>query len=93
MSLIIQIRLIIFSFLFGMIFGLENDINHKLLNCSNLIIKVVFTAFYILVNSLLYFAIIKKINYATIHYYSFLCIILGVLLENFIVNKYKKWYT
>lgn len=90
MSLIVQIRLIIFSFIFGIIFGLQNDLNHRLLYCRNKIIKVLFTLLYILVNSLLYFAIIKKINHGTIHYYSFVCIVMGVILENFIVNKYKK---
>lgn len=90
MTLIIQIKLILFSLLFGIFFGVMTDINHKYLYNKRKVLKVIFTFIYIVLSVLIYFLILKKINYGILHYYSFICIVIGFVVENFIVNKYIK---
>lgn len=93
MDLYIQIKLILFSFLFGVYFGLMLDVNCKYMSSKYKLYNLIFTIFFMLFNTFLYFYILQKINSGILHYYSFLCIVLGVILENIIVNKIKKWYT
>lgn len=75
--------------------------NYKLLYNSDYVLKILATFLLVISSVLLYFVILLKINYGIVHYYSFLTIILGFMLETFvelklmpvIVEKYfKKWY-
>lgn len=87
MELIVQLKLIIFSFLYGIFFAFTLNINYKFINSKRKILKVIFTLVFIILNTLIYFAILQKINNGILHYYSFICIVLGFLSENLIVNK------
>lgn len=90
MTLEIQIKLLLFSFVFGVFFALMIDINHKYLYSNKFIFKIIFTFFFILVNNFIYFLILKKINEGIIHIYSIICIILGFFIEHIITKKVVK---
>ena len=90
MNLENQIKLIIFSLFFGAFFALMIDINHKYLYESKRYFKIIFTFLFILINTILYFFALKKINEGIIHIYSIICIILGFFMEHFIRNKVVK---
>ena len=77
MNLKIQIIILVFSFVFGGFFGVLVNLNYKLIFNSNLRIWAIGTFSLILDLSLLYFFLIKKINYATLHPYFLLVLFLG----------------
>ena len=91
-----QIILIFFSLVFGAFFSFFLNINYKLIYSEKRIFKVLLTFSFIIVNVLLYFIILKKINNGIIHPYAIICIIFGFLFDSaihkMIANKYKKWY-
>ena len=78
-SLEIQIKSLIFSFLYGGIFYLFMSLNNKNIYNSKGIIKILTNIFFIFDNVLLYFIILKKINNGILHYYFIFSIILGYL--------------
>ena len=84
MSLDIQLKLIIFSFLYGIFLGILMRINYKLLYNENKTIKIISTILLVISSILLYFVILLKINFGIVHYYSLLIIILGFIVETFI---------
>lgn len=90
MDLITQIKLVLFSFLFGIFFAFMLDVNCKYINSKRKIYRTIFTIFFMFFHVLLYFWILQKINSGILHYYSFLCILLGVLAQNFVVKALKK---
>ncbi len=90
MNIEIQIKLILFSILYGIYFGGMIDLNHKYLYSNRKIFKILFTFIFMLFNIVLYFLILKRINQGILHYYSFLCIVFGFIIENIIVKKYLK---
>lgn len=91
MNLETQIKLVVFSLVFGIFFALMIDINHKYLYESKRYFKIIFTFLFILINTILYFLVLKKINEGIIHIYSIICIILGFFIEHFIKNKVVKF--
>lgn len=94
MSLILQIKTIIVSILFGIYFSFFLSINYKIIYHKKEIIKIFFTPILVLLNALLYFYLIQKINNGIFHIYEILCIIVGCILEilfsKLIANKIKK---
>lgn len=90
MTLITQIKLVLFSFLFGIFFAFMLDVNCKYINSKRKIYRAIFTIVFMFFHVLLYFWILQKINSGILHYYSFICILLGVLVQNFIVKALKK---
>ena len=90
MTLNIQIKLIIFSLIFGIFFALMIDLNHKYLYTNKKYFKTIFTFFFVLVNVFIYFLILQKINNGIIHIYSIICIILGFIIEQIIKKQVVK---
>lgn len=90
MNLVTQIKLIIFSIFFGIYFSLFSDINYSFLNNENYIRRFFFTTLYSIVNAMIYFLILLKINRGSLHIYSFICIVVSYIMTDFLVNKYKK---
>ena len=84
-----QIYTLLFSFVFGMIFGFLVRINYFFLNHSNRIIKVLFTISFVTLFTLIYFIILEKLNSGIIHIYYFIMLILGFCLEQFIEKRIK----
>lgn len=90
----IQIKLIVFSFIFGFFFSLLLEIfNEKLKKCIS-ILKFFLSLVVVIFSTLVYFEGIKKIGNAILHIYSILTIILGFicydLLIRLIANNSKK---
>ena len=86
MNLIIQIKLIIFSFVFGIFFNLFLNINCKFIYSYNTFIKIISSFLFVLINIILYFIVLNKINNGIFHIYSLLIILLTYLL----IEKVKK---
>lgn len=90
MSLEIQVKLILFSFIFGAFLSLTIDVNHKYLYSKNFYFQIIFTFFFIIVNTFIYFLCLKRINEGIIHIYSIFCIIFGFFIEHIIRKKVVK---
>lgn len=87
MELSIQIKSIIFSFLYGIIFSFLVNLNYKFLHCSKKLFRVVINFFFVLDNVLLYFIILRYINNGIIHYYFVIALILGFISVNKLSSK------
>lgn len=96
MNIKLQITTLLFSFLYGIFFSFFLSLNYKFIYSDKKILKTIISFLFIIVCVLLYFIILKKINYGVFHVYEILMIILGFVLENlivrFIANKKKPWY-
>ena len=93
-ALNIQIKLIIFSFIFGFFFCLLIEIyNKKVENCKKSG-KAILSFLVVFLSTIIYFEGIKKIGNATFHIYSILTIIIGFIsydiLIKLIANTNKK---
>ena len=97
MELNIQILSFLFSFLFGIFFYILLEVNTKFLYHSSVFIKVLFSFIFILFSSLVYFYILLKINNGYVHFYFFICIVVGYFLCKVIYKRLLKrkrvWYT
>ena len=93
MNIKLQIKTLLFSFLYGIFFSFFLSLNYKFIYSDKKILKTIISFLFIIVCVLLYFIILKKINYGIFHVYEILMIILGFVLENlivrFIANKKK----
>jgi len=91
-----QILLLFFSFVFGAFFSFFLNINYKFIYGEKRILKVLVTFSFVIVNVLLYFIILEKINNGIIHPYGIICIIFGFLFDGtihkMIAKQCKKWY-
>lgn len=87
MTLKIQIISLVVSFLYGIFFSFLLNINYKLIYNDNKFIKIIGTFMFIIVNSLLYFLILLKINNGIVHIYCIFSLIIGFIIENFIISK------
>ncbi len=87
MSLDIQIITLLVSFLFGIFFALTLKINKKIIYNKNKIIKITGTFLIMLINTLIYFIILKNINNAQTHPYELLMIIFGYYIFQKVTKK------
>ena len=78
-SLDIQIKLIIFSFIFGFLFSIILDWFYHLFQNKKNIIRNISSFFLIFLMSIIYFIGLKQIGNATFHIYSILFIIMGFI--------------
>lgn len=90
MELNIQIDLIFFSLIYGIIFSLFLDLNYKLLHHKNIIIKYIATIICTIVGVITYFYGIQKICYGIFHIYSLILIIIGFIVPNLIFKVIEK---
>ena len=96
----IQINTLLFSFLFGIFFSIFLNINYKFIYNNKKIYRIITSFIFVMINVIIYFIILEKINNGILHIYSIFMIIIGSIFEN-IVRKYiisifvkyiKKWY-
>ncbi len=87
MSLQVQINSFIFSFFFGIIFSMCTNLNYRFLFSKKLGFKILFTIIYIFDFSLLYFIIMKKINYGIIHEYFLISLGIGYIISSIYFDK------
>lgn len=90
----IQIKLILFSFIFGFFFSLMLEIFNKKIEKCKKSVKTILSFLVVFLSTIIYFEGIKKIGNATFHIYSILTIIIGFisydLLIRLIANTNKK---
>ena len=84
MNIFVQIKTIIFSFIYGMFFCFFLGLNYKYIIGDRFFLKVILTFMFVVVNVLLYFIILKKINFGIFHIYEIIAIITGFLFYNLI---------
>jgi hypothetical protein len=93
-DLSIQIKLILFSLIFGILFSMILDILYQFLHNKKKNIYIIISILNILLMSVIYFVGINKIGYGVFHMYSILCVIVGFISYDLIMkklaNKYKK---
>lgn len=77
MILILQIKSLLFSFIYGIFFCFTFYINKEILTPKNKIIRIITNILFILDHTLIYFILLKIINNSILHIYMFLMFILG----------------
>jgi hypothetical protein len=91
MSLVLQIKSLIISFIYGIFFAIMFNINYKFLFCKKKFNKIIINLFFNIDIFLLYFLILKYINNGIIHIYFLVFVYLGFLLVNKLTKKLKKF--
>lgn len=86
----IQVKSIIFSFIYGGIFSLLLTLNYKFLYNYNGIKKFLINIFFIIDNVLLYFIILNYINNGIVHLYFLISILIGFLTVNKVASIIRK---
>ena len=90
MVLKVQIISLVVSFCYGIFFYLLLELNSKFLYSSHIVVRIIVSFLFVMFHTLLYFLILMKINYGYIHFYFFLCIILGYILCKVVYKKIVK---
>ena len=88
-SLNIQLKLIIFSFIFGFFFFMSLKIFNNKTKKYKLIYKILFSFMFLFSMATIYFIGIQKISDVILHIYSLLCIVIGCILYE-LIEKYNK---
>lgn len=89
-SLSIQLKLIIFSFIFGFFFSVLIEwFNNKVKKYKSLL-KIFLSFIIIFLMAAIYFIGIQKISNSILHIYNILCIVLGYISYNLIAKYNKK---
>ena len=90
----IQIRLLVFSFIFGFMFSFILDSFNVVVKRYSRAFEIVFSFFLISFMSIIYFIGIEKIGSGILHIYSIISIVIGFVVYNMIIkviaNKDKK---
>lgn len=89
MDLSIQIKTLLFSLLFGFVFNIFVTLLNKFIYNKKKVIQIVSTLILTLFSTIIYFAILQKLNEAIIHPYFLFMFILGFSLSN-VVKKLLK---
>lgn len=93
MLLITQIKSLLFSFCFGIIFSIIITLFEKIIYHKKLLFQILNTFLISILSCLIYFICIKKINYGIIHIYFVTMVLIGMFLDIYIFklgNKIKK---
>jgi len=91
MALIQQLLTIFITILYGSVLYWLIKLNKKMLFDGSIVKKIIFSIIFVIDMVLIYFIIIKHINNGILTYYSYLLIILGILIQNYIDNKIKTY--
>lgn len=89
-ELSIQIKLIIFSLIYGFLFSIVLDIIYPQIKKTNKVNQIVLSFFLILIMAIIYFVGIDKIGYIIFHLYSIFAIVIGFISYDVIVNLIAK---
>ena len=89
-SLSIQLKLIIFSFIFGFFFSILIEwFNNKIRKYKSLS-KIIFSFIIVFLMATIYFIGIQEISNSILHIYNILCIVLGYTSYELIAKYNKK---
>lgn len=83
MILIIQIKSLFLSFIYGIFFKYTFNLNKKLLTHKNIYYKILINFLFTFNHSLLFFILLKKINNFSLHLYMFISFLLGLLFYDY----------
>ena len=84
MLLITQIKSLLFSFCFGIIFSTTITLFEKIIYHKKLLFQILNTFLISILLCLIYFIYIKKINYGIIHMYFIIMVLIGMFLDIYI---------
>lgn len=90
MNIVLQIKSLGFSFLFGLGFATTISFFYRLLYHKRVIIQIFTSLFLVLIGVFVYFLGLKQINNAIFHIYEIFGIIVGYSLETIISGKIAK---
>lgn len=94
MNIKLQIITLLVSFFYGIFFSFFIGLNYKYIYSDKKVFKIIISFLIIIIGVLLYFIILRNINYGIFHIYEILAIILGFVVENwfvgFIAKRLKK---
>ena len=90
MELLIQIKSILMSFGYGIVFFILVSVNYKFLYCKGLGLKIIINMLFILVNVIFYFMLLRLVNNGVVHIYFLLSILGGYLLAKLLGGKIKR---
>lgn len=90
MGLNVQMVSLLVSFFYGMFFFFSLELNLKFIYSSKLFIRLFVSFVFVLFHVLLYFLILMKINNGYLHFYFFLCILLGYYICKVVYKKIVK---
>ena len=79
MILLLQIRVLFFSFIYGIFFSFTFFINKNILLSKNRFFKIIINLLFILDHILIYFIFMSKINNSILHPYFFITFVLGIV--------------
>lgn len=85
-NLNIQIKLLIFSFVFGFLLSIVLDLFYSFLNRKRKIYSIIMSFLIILLMTIIYFIGIKQIGNIIFHFYSILAIIVGFVMYDLIIK-------
>ena len=84
-SLSIQIKLLVFSLIYGFLFSSFLDILYPLIRKTNKFYQIILSFFFILLMAIIYFVAIDKIGYVIFHLYSILAIVVGFISYDLLI--------
>ena len=85
-TLTLQFKLIIFSFIFGFMFSCVLDIFNSTIKKYSKIVEIIFSFVLVFFMTFIYFIGIKKIGNAIFHIYSILSIIIGFIIYDIVIK-------
>lgn len=89
MTLEIQFKVLMYSFIYGMFICASIKFN-KRINIKNKLLKYAFNFFYCILLASLFYFLLYKINYGELNYYMFVLLCLGYMFCHFVYFKDKK---
>ena len=90
MNIRLQIITLGVSFFYGIFFSFFLSLNYKIIYSDKKIIKTIVSFLVVIISVLLYFIILRKINYGIFHIYEILALILGFIIENWLSSVIAK---
>lgn len=85
-DLILQFKLIIFSFVFGFMFSASLDGFNKIIKKYPTVIEILLSFLFVVLMTFIYFVGIQKIGNAIFHIYSILSIVIGFIFYDIIIK-------
>lgn len=89
-SLNIQIKLLVFSLIYGFLFSIALDILYPIIKKTKSIYQIIISFIFILLMAVIYFIAIDKIGYVIFHLYSIFAIIIGFISYDVIISLISK---
>lgn len=90
MSLETQMMTLLFSYLFGFFYMLSYDFGKKYLYHKYLFVRFLSNFVFTFGMALLYYFILLKVNYGTLHFYELIAILLGFISAFGLFTKVRK---